>query len=360
MNPIVQLFRQIRGGSVSRPAPGAPVPVAASAGGLRTIESSDEQNLRDQIEQNYRPMCHSFDEIRRIATALRDPRRLDARPLHRFLLPFGEALTPVVGLRIDVDADPWTAVRMAREFASHGVASSVFLLHTAAYYGRFEEGPTPIFLRNSLLRPVVRDLIVAGAEIGMHNDVMGVAARAGIDACAAFLHELQWLRSLGAFVRGTVGHNSIRAYGAENAEVFAERVLADDSVDPRRSELPIGRLREAELSLLYEGTFSEPRTLRDPLLVADYIRGERPASVRDEGWMRTYLVNNPLHGWRSDYQLWAIGGGNWVFGGSAAASGRSEPRFAWNVRIDEAIRLLEDLPPGSRTLVVMHPEYFIG
>lgn len=319
---------------------------------IKAIVSQTSDNMLSQIRANYEGgFMHDYDEFRRLITALRCPSTFEARPVCRFLDSRREAAAPVIGVRIDVDADPWTAVKMGRDLASVGVPGTVYLLHTAAYYGMFEGD---LFIRNNWMPGIIRDLVVSGVEIGLHQDSMGLAQAGLVDPAAAVMTEIQWLSSHGAFIRGTAGHNSVLAYGAENSELFQERVLAPASIDPRRSSLPIGKLSEAALNLQYEGTFAKAHDTIDKDACRKYINFEGPSSIRDEGWMRTYLAENPLHGWKSDYQAWALGGGKWVL------AGRFDGRelFEWNIRIDQLIELLRSLGAGSRTLVVLHPEYF--
>ncbi len=318
--------------------------------------SDHEENIRRQVALNYGGgFSHAYDEFRRLAERLAQDDSIEARPLTEL-----DATPPSdsrrVFLRIDVDADPWTGVRMARDLAALGVAGNIYLLHTASYYG-FLAGGT--FVRHGWMPRVVRELVVSGIEIGVHNDVMGLAGKLADARLAAsvFREEIEWLRSLGAAVRGTVGHNSIRGYGAENSEVFNGRRLMPDRLDARRSRLPIGLLREGDLGLEYEGTGAMPRPAGDldRDAVKAYVDAGSPASIRDETWMRLYLLENPLHDWRTDHQVWALGGGRW---GIAGRSADGSPEFCWGRSIEEVLDWMGRIHAGSRTMFVLHPEYF--
>ena len=321
-----------------------------------SMVADTETNIRFQIEANYgQGLAHAYDEFRRLLERCRTDPSIRTEPLTALGTP-----TPAdarrVFLRIDVDADPWTGVRMSRDLAFFGLAGNIFLLHTAPYYG-YWAGDT--FVRHGWMPTIVRDLVVAGVEIGLHNDAMGLArtlSNPGL-AATAMTAEIKWLRSQGANVRGTVGHNSIPGQGAENSEVFVGRRLMPNRLDPRRSRLPIESVREYALSLVYEGTGAVPRPAAalDAAEIAGYVDASRNASTRDEDWMRLYLVDNPLHDWAADFQIWAIGGGRWVLGGRTPEGDR---RFEWNIDVARVLDALGEIPAGSSTMIVLHPEYF--
>jgi hypothetical protein len=349
----VNLLNRIAG--ILRPSP-PPPPPEPTVDAPPSMVANAETNIRTQIATNYGPgLAHAYDEYRRLVEALRCEPTITTESLTQI-----DSKTPPdvrrLFLRIDVDADPWTGVRMARELASVGLAGNIFLLHTAPYYGYWVNGT---FVRHGWMPTIVRELVLAGIEIGLHNDVMGLARVLAdpLVAAKAMAEEIRWLQSLGAKIRGTVGHNSIRGQGAENSEVFVGRRLMPDELDARRSHLPIELVREDHLSLRYEGTGAIPRQVdaRNLDAIADYIDESQAASIRDPNWMRTYLLENPLHDWSTDFQVWAIGAGQWGIAGQAPDG---DPRFEWNVDIGRILEWVKELPIGSSTMLVLHPEYF--
>ena len=167
-----------------------------------------------------------------------------------------------------------------------------------------------------------------------------------------------FLRAQGAVVRGTVAHNSGPVYGAENYEIFSKRRLWDRSVTIGEQRIvPLGRISERALGLSYEGTFAVPK--RDGLdreAATAFFDDRSSADIRSERWMRRYLLDNPCCDWTVDYQFWLLGKDSWVaagrFGGASL--------FEWNIGLERALYLVSALPTGSRTLVVLHPEYVRG
>ena len=243
----------------------------------------------------------------------------------------------VIGLRHDVDNNPGVALRMARYLARVGVCGSFYLLHTAPYFERTPE-------QGQAVRELVLGFIVAGCELGLHTDPYELYAR-GIDGAARVKAELEWLRSQGATVRGTVGHNSAPAYGCENFEVFRERVMWD-----RKMPWPLGVLSERKLGLQYEGNFPVRKRDINTRDAAVFTQGLRGADVRNEEWMKKYLVDNPLYDREIDYQFWLIGKDRWVAGG--------KDMWEWMIGLDMVLELVRGLPANTCSVVVTHPDYF--
>jgi hypothetical protein len=232
------------------------------------------------------------------------------------------------------------------------LAGSFYLLHTAPYYGALQDGR---LVHNAALRGWVDDLIVAGSEIGLHNDSLGLICRHRLDGITALRTELAWLRSAGARIRGTAAHNSAPICGAEAFEVFREMKLYDRRVpDGHGGLLPLGLLSMAELQLEYEGTFARPRTRVDRGAATRFVASE--ASLDSEAWMRTFLADNPLCTWDVDCQCWLVGPDAWVIAGRNGDA----TLFEWHVSLDRVLDVLAATAPGARCVVLVHPVYVRG
>jgi hypothetical protein len=312
------------------------------------VDELDLGNYFDQVERNYIPYANPFHHFEQLVDLLEANSRVSIVPCCELM---GESSSGVrVSLRSDIDADPITAVRCARLLASRGICGSFYLLHTAIYYGRMFG---TLFVRHRELPKWIESLIVAGAEIGLHNDALGAHRLLGVDGPLALAQEIAYVRQLGAQIRGTAGHNSVPVYGAENSEVFAERVLWTSS-DAIRHRLPLGVLSEAELGLTYEGTFASPHRHPDSAEASAFAADLAAANIRDPAWMRTYLTKNPCCRWDVDMQIWVVGRDHWVAGGVLGG----EPYFRDRLTLADLPSVLTDLPDRSRCLFVLHPEYF--
>ena len=304
-----------------------------------------------QVEENYRPLWNPFWYYHQIIDKLLNLGAIQIVPLYE-LQAVSSTGTRIIGLRHDVDANPLAALKCARHLARRGVCGSFYLLHTSPYYGDFHHGT---FVRNPMMSQWVRMFIVTGCELGLHNDAFGVCKFHGKDGAESIRQELVWLRSLGAVIRGTVAHNSAPVYGAENYEVFSERVLWQREVkSPIGKVLPLGKLSEKQLGLSYEGTFAVPKRDLETEKVALFLRNSKDANPRSETWMRRYLLENPCCDWAIDYQFWLIGKDKWV----AAGGERSKELFEWEIDLDAMLDLIRELPNDTRSVLVIHPEYF--
>jgi len=206
-----------------------------------------------------------------------------------------------------------------------------------------------------MMEELVYRFIMTGCELGLHNDAYGVYMMHKSDGVERVKRELMWLRSLGAVIRGTVAHNSAPVYGAENYEIFSERVLWHREVrSPKGSILPLGKLSEKNLDLSYEGVFAAPKKnliLEDAL---KFVMNRADADIRSETWMRRYLINNPCCDWSVDYQFWLIGRDRWV----AAGKYNGEELFEWKINLKRVLHLIQTLPINTRSVLLIHPDYF--
>lgn len=329
-----------------------------AAPGLTDLEGTrvpplavEEPQLDDyfrQVETNYTAYTNPFHHYEQLLGLLERDGRVSLVPCYE--LGRARASGVSVALRHDIDADPVTAVRMARRLARDGICGTFYLLHTAIYYGRFFG---TLFLRHRELRPWVDQFLVAGCELGLHNDALGAHQHLGVDGPAAMVQEIEWLRSLGATVRGTAGHNSAPVFGAENTEVFSSRVLWSTQEYPR-SALPLGVVDEAALGLEYEGTFARPRRSPNEAAANAFAADRASADIRSPVWMKTYLTDNPCLTWGVDMQIWVVGTGHWVAGGRI----HGEAYFRDRLTLEDIPSVLSDMPAASRCLFVLHPEYF--
>jgi len=311
----------------------------------------DYDNYSKQVTENYRPFANPFEYYTRFIDAIRQMRKIRLLPLYELAATRAEE-TPVLGLRHDIDADPITGLRAARYLARKGICGSFYFLHTAPYYGDFHEG---VFIRNPKLQELIQAYIVAGCEIGIHNDAFGLFKFHQTDGCEALVREIAWLRGVGAVIRGAVAHNSAPVYQAENYEVFREKVLWHRRVIlDHKIELPIGKLSLKQLDLNYDGTFAKPKQKFDRLKAVRFCEQSDGISIRLREWMYTYLIENPCCDWEMDYQFWMIGKDCWV----AAGRFQNQILFEWQVSLDRVLGIISDLPSGTRSVIILHPEYF--
>lgn len=320
---------------------------------VKAVTGRDLNNYFSQVATCYTPFTNSFWYYRQLVDGLLNANNLKIVPLYE-LLPCPTDDMRVVGLRHDIDADPITSLRCARHLARVGVCGSFYLLHTAPYYGDFYG---EFFIRNPQLSEWVLGFIVSGCELGVHNDCLKVYCDYGLNGAEALRQEIGWLRAVGANIRGTVAHNSGPSYKAENSEIFNGHVLWHRAVKTLEGKaVPLGCIYEHDTGLTYEGSFVKKKQRINEKEAHEFFSNSKDVSVRSEAWMRRYLLENPCLDWEIDYQFWLVGRDTWVI------SGRFDGRtlFEWNVGIDRVIDIVRALPNGSRSVMIVHPEYVRG
>jgi len=256
-------------------------------------------------------------------------------------------------IRVDVDMDLHAALGMAEIAGRHSVPASFFVLHTAAYYGRLQDG---VFLRNESAGRWYREIESRGVEVGLHVDPYLYYVEHGIDGAQAVTAELAWLRAQGVCVRGTTAHNAAPVYGAENFEIFSGRDITGSGFFRRDYRFfPKGVLSEQALGLSYEGSAPSPGPGPESEAARDYLES-LPAGdvVRNARWFRAYILANPYCRWGYDFNVWVLGRDFWVIAGS---DGRNE-LFRFGIAWIQVRQWLEALPRGKRVCLVLHPVYF--
>ncbi|MBL8080139.1 MAG: hypothetical protein JNM55_19375 [Anaerolineales bacterium] len=297
-----------------------------------------------------------FDDYQRFIDDLRSITDIQLVPV-KDLMSSGRGFNKTIALRFDIDVEPVAAVRLARYNARFGIPSSFFLLHTAYYYGVMQG---QVFYRNPLLKDLVKALIVCGCEIGLHTDALSLYLDHDVDGATAIIEEINWLRSQGVHINGTVAHNSFPVYNAENFEIFGGYRLFDRSVgEIKGKSYPLGVLTETKLGLTYEANYPIPRksTARSSnSKITKWCNSTNSNSVESEKWMRTYLLDNPCYERGFETIVWHHGGNRWTI--ATKVHGFFQPSWYWKVDTKKMFRVLESLPNGIRIEFLLHPIYF--
>lgn len=253
-------------------------------------------------------------------------------------------------IRIDVDIDPVTALKMAQLGRDYHLPLSFYLLHTAYYYGYFQDG---VFHRHDKNASCYRALQESGAEVGLHTDPYCLYLQHGIDGAQAVRTELAWLRENGLRICGTSGHNAAPVYGVENFEIFKGRTIRPGACFRRNfTYLPLGVLDEAELGLTYEANMAGASTGDfDHPYVAALAPGD---FLRNREWVRQYLLNNPYCRWGQQYRVWLIGRDSWAIAGHDREGGEV---FHFGVPWSVVDAFLGSLGSDETTVMTLHAIY---
>ncbi|MCH8149844.1 MAG: hypothetical protein IH987_17985 [Planctomycetes bacterium] len=314
------------------------------------VMKSDVQWYKQQLTH-----CNDFSYYENFAAFLGDHPRLLVRPMKELYAPAPKDRA-VVALRHDMDVDPWSALCMSQALRQAGITGTFYVLHTTEmYYGRFDDSGFGAFERyrglHELLRSMQDDY---HCEIGLHLDGLKFYLQYGMDGAGCVRAELAWLRSKGIKIVGTAAHNSAPVYGAENFEMLKGRAVLDRrNLIRNEVSIPLQTLDEAELGLTYEANYPEVGRTEYSFAIPRFLLGHPPDAVRNEKWMRTYLLENPYVCWGHDYNIWLIGDDRWVIAGHRAR----DPVFIWDAKFNDVCDFLGQLEPGKHAVCHIHPIY---
>jgi hypothetical protein len=206
-----------------------------------------EKRIREKYD--YRAVF-TWDQYRELLTELAKEKYL-VLPLDEMRNTYNDSKV-VIGLRHDIDMNPFKALEMADIEKDFGFRVTYFVLPTADYYGfLFKTGLT----RNKGLDSLIRDLYKKGAEIGIHNDMLTAMIDYGFDPFIFNKNELDFIKSLGIPVTGTASHGSpIAKKTVPNYQIFSD-FATSDSVLYEGKKYPIGKNSLKEFGFEYEAYF---------------------------------------------------------------------------------------------------------
>lgn len=155
----------------------------------------------------------------------------------------------VIGLRHDVDMNPFKALEMAKIEKLHGIRSTYFFLATADYYGSFNKS---VLNRSPEIGKLIKEIYNTGSEIGIHNDLLSVMIQYKIDPFEFCKEEINFYRSLRIRIYGTASHGSYITKNLKpNYNIFSDYAVTD-SVEYNGLKYPIGLHSLKEFGFEYE------------------------------------------------------------------------------------------------------------
>jgi hypothetical protein len=158
----------------------------------------------------------------------------------------------IIGLRHDVDLNPFRAIDMARIEHTYGIRATYFILPTSEYYGHLEGRK---FITNAGLDEAIRNLYKTGAEIGIHNDLLTVMIDYGINPYTFNKDNLAFFKSLHIPIYGTSAHGSkISKSTIPNFQIFSD-YAKKDTVQYNGRSYPLGKHSLKEYGYEYEAYF---------------------------------------------------------------------------------------------------------
>jgi hypothetical protein len=155
----------------------------------------------------------------------------------------------VVGLRHDVDFNPFKALEMAELEKLYDIRSTFYFLATAEYYGHFSNST---FFRSTGIGDLFKEIEKTGAEIGIHNDLITIMIEYGLDPFLFNREELEFYKSLKIKIQGTASHGfPITKKTIPNYQIFSD-FAKSDSVLYQGKKYPLGKHSLKDYGFRYE------------------------------------------------------------------------------------------------------------
>ena len=188
----------------------------------------------------------SIDQLRELFTLLSGEKYI-VLPLNEFR-QLHDNNRVVIGLRSDIDIDPFKALALAKLESEYNIRSTFCILSTARYAGRI----TRKGLKRNNLDSVYRQIYELGHEIAIHNDLLTVMIKYGLDPAVFNQKELNYFRRLKIPIYGTSAHGSeIAKVTRQNYEIFSD-FATEKMVNFKGNLYKIGRYSLQEFGYQYE------------------------------------------------------------------------------------------------------------
>jgi len=207
--------------------------------------SSLEKQIR--ADNDWRAVF-TWDQYTKLLTVLSDKKFL-VLPVNEMRAVFDSSIV-VVGMRHDIDFNPFKALEMADIEKHFNFRATYFVLATADYYGSIGGGKLS---RHAEMDYLYKELFNKGAEIGIHNDLLTIMIIDGMNPLDFMREEISHYASIGIPVFGTAAHGSplAKELVVSNFEIFAD-FASRDSVHYKGKSYPVGVFSLKDCGLDYE------------------------------------------------------------------------------------------------------------
>lgn len=206
-----------------------------------------EANIREIYDNN---SLFTYGDYLKILYELANDRYL-VMPMSEFATVHNKDKI-LVGMRHDVDVEPFKAKEMAVLESSLGIRSTYYMLYTARYYGKKVDEK---FVRHNCMASVYQNISKHRHEIGIHNDLIAMMIEYGEDPFKFNKQELDFFRGLAILITGTAAHgSSIARETVPNYEIFSD-FNQHPIINYRDKEYRIGLHSLKEYGFEYETYF---------------------------------------------------------------------------------------------------------
>jgi len=155
----------------------------------------------------------------------------------------------VVGLRHDVDLNPFKALEMAKIDNLYRIRSTFYFLPTAEYYGTISNST---IVRSPGIENLFKEIHDTGAEIGIHNDLLTIMIVYGLNPFEFNRQEIAFYKSLRIKIYGTAAHGSpLAKKTVPNYQIFSDYAKSN-SLQYQEKKYPLGQHSLKDYGFKYE------------------------------------------------------------------------------------------------------------
>jgi hypothetical protein len=182
--------------------------------------------------------------------------KFEVLPLNEMRSRFDDTKV-IVGLRHDIDFNPFKALEMAKIEEIYGIRSTFYFLATAEYYGHFNKNT---LIRSPEMGKLLKEICKTGAEIGIHNDLLSIIIDHKLNPYLFNRDELEYYKSLKIPIFGTASHGSpLSKKTIPNYQVFSD-FATSNVVEFNGTKYPIWQHSLKDYGFQYEA-YHIPYTL---------------------------------------------------------------------------------------------------
>ena len=239
-------------------------------------DTSSEFRRRNAMTAAQPDTNFTYEKYSEFLRLVSDTSKYILLPLNEFRETFNNSKV-IIGLRHDVDLDLNKALQFSETESNMGIRSTYYILHTASYYlsGGIESHSTSMI---PVLKTMQND---KHFEIGWHNDLVTLQAVYNIDPVAYLSRELTWFRENGINIYGSASHGSPYCYTYKylNYYFFEEctnpvvgQFTNNLSLPLGGSTVPMKKGRFNDFGLMYEAYFLNNNKYYSDASIIDGVR----------------------------------------------------------------------------------------
>jgi hypothetical protein len=214
---------------------------------IDSLYAKTEKTIRNKFD--FRAIF-TWNQYKELLSKLKQDKFI-VMPINEMRNTFDESKV-VVGLRHDIDFNPFKALEMSKIERDNEIRSTYYILATADYYGYFNLSGV---VRNRSMSRLYKNLFNNGSEIGIHNDLLTVMIYYKLDPFVFNQNELAFYDSLNIPIYGTAAHGSPIAQATVPNYMMFSDYAKKDTLEYNQEKYLIGIHSLREYGYEYEAYF---------------------------------------------------------------------------------------------------------